>query len=102
MEICSRKFRWNEKIYDTIFKLCVALTNEHIKLHPLRKEEDLEAYYFYRNSMAQEAEQKTRKRRETQELYRQCRRARLEQNYYAREDPEEDVEENSQPSQVFS
>jgi hypothetical protein len=42
-EICSRKYRWQEDMYDVIFSMAVALTNFHISKHPLRLE-DREAF----------------------------------------------------------
>lgn len=33
--VVGSKFRWDEAHYDLIFKLCVALTNIHIKWNPL-------------------------------------------------------------------
>ena len=34
--VVSNKFRWKEDSYDSIFRLTIALTNIHIKWHPLR------------------------------------------------------------------
>jgi hypothetical protein len=35
--LCSDKFRWQEKNYELFFRACVALTNCHVRAHPLRE-----------------------------------------------------------------
>jgi len=75
-EICSRKYRWSEALYDPIFKLCVALTNYHIEKHPLRNE-DLEYFTRRKNEMMVLSEERVRKRQSTQQRYRDNRRLRL-------------------------
>lgn len=34
--VVSAKYRWDERNYDLIFRLCVALTNVLVEMHPLR------------------------------------------------------------------
>ena len=46
------KYRWNENLYDDIFKLGLALTNFHMKFHALRAE-DGEYYRKYKARMGQ-------------------------------------------------
>ena len=40
----ERKLRWAEQNYDRFFRLCVALTNVHIRAHPLRRD-DLDRFH---------------------------------------------------------
>ena len=37
--VMGSKWKWNEKSYDPIFKLCLGLTNFHIGWNPLRHED---------------------------------------------------------------
>jgi hypothetical protein len=76
-EVCSRKYRWSEALYDRIFITCVALTNFHIQKHPLRNE-DVEFYKRRKNEMTLLYEEKARKRQLTQQRYRDNRRLRLD------------------------
>ncbi|ETV66658.1 hypothetical protein H257_16960 [Aphanomyces astaci] len=46
---CSNTYRWSRKSYDIVFQACLALTNVHIRLHPLRAEDgDANAQYINR------------------------------------------------------
>ncbi|GMF26581.1 unnamed protein product [Phytophthora fragariaefolia] len=75
--VCSHKWGWDDKSYDTFFRACVAMTNYSVRCCPLRRE-DGENYLRYEERLKQigaeiEAE-KQRKRAE----YRDSRRARLQ------------------------
>ncbi|KAE9161320.1 hypothetical protein PF002_g32403 [Phytophthora fragariae] len=37
--VCSDKWRWDEGAYDLFFRVCLALTNAHVRLRHLRAEE---------------------------------------------------------------
>ncbi|KAE8874831.1 hypothetical protein PF003_g41033 [Phytophthora fragariae] len=37
--VCFDKWRWDEGAYDLFFRVCLALTNAHVRLRPLRAEE---------------------------------------------------------------
>lgn len=50
------KYTWAEDIYDTWAQLCVALTNFHIELHPLRSD-DGTWYIKYVNRLKNRSEQ---------------------------------------------
>ena len=41
--VMVNKWRWDEKQYDKIFRLCLSLTNLHVKSHPLRDEDNQHA-----------------------------------------------------------
>ncbi|KAF4041535.1 hypothetical protein GN244_ATG06208 [Phytophthora infestans] len=34
--VCSDKYRWQEPNYELNFRACVTLTNIHVRVHPLR------------------------------------------------------------------
>ena len=51
-DVLAAKYRWNENLYDDLFKLGVALTNFHVKFHALRAE-DGEYYRKYKARMGQ-------------------------------------------------
>ncbi|RHX96555.1 hypothetical protein DYB36_010895 [Aphanomyces astaci] len=36
---CSDTYRWSRKSYDIVFQTSLALTNVHVRLHPLRAED---------------------------------------------------------------
>lgn len=74
--IVSRKYVWGEELYDTIFRLCVALTNVNIKIQPLRII-DGQWYNGYKNRMQEIGRARKRKRSESQSRYRANRKARL-------------------------
>ncbi|KAH9100026.1 hypothetical protein Ae201684P_019031 [Aphanomyces euteiches] len=75
--MCSDKFRWNEELYDTIFRCGLALTNAHILKHPLRAR-DGESYACYTNPLSFIGNDIREKRAAAQESYRRKRRLRLE------------------------
>ncbi len=78
--IIASKFKWGEESYDALFRLCVALTNYHISLHPLRDEEDAAHYTRYNNRNFVIGEKLATKRKMTQKKYREKRRKRIEQD----------------------
>ncbi|ETW04038.1 hypothetical protein H310_04424 [Aphanomyces invadans] len=78
--VCSDKFRWDEGLYDTIFRVCLSLTNANIMIHPLR--DDDEGFYNRRmNKLAKIGDEIQRKRKLSQSTYRAKRRMRLEAGY---------------------
>ena len=74
--VLSHRYRWNEEMYDKIFKLCAALTNMHIKLYPLRVS-DQSHFNAVRNRLYTIGEENLRKRQRAQERYRNKRRQRM-------------------------
>ena len=65
-----------EKLYDSIFRLCVSLTNAHIMCNPLRRD-DADTYHRFRNRLYAIGDATVNKRKRVQERYRQRRRQRL-------------------------
>ena len=47
-KIMSNKWRWDERQYDKIFRLCLSLTDLHVKWHPLRDEDNNHANQYRR------------------------------------------------------
>ena len=78
--VCSAKFVWSERIYDTMFGLTVAFTNFHITLHSLR-DEDKNWYCRYRNWLDSKGDDTKRKRAEIQARYKRKRSLRLSLGY---------------------
>ncbi|OWZ18170.1 hypothetical protein PHMEG_0007785 [Phytophthora megakarya] len=76
--ICSDKVRWAELMYDSIFRLSVALTNYHIGLNPLR--DDARHYYMYQyqHRLLEIGADIREKRRCAQEKHRSKKRRRME------------------------
>ncbi len=72
----SSKYKWNEGTSDIIFRMCVALTNVHVKQNRLRSE-DNEWYNQCRNRLLQIGEDKKRERASTQQKCSFKRRTRL-------------------------
>ena len=68
-EVTSLKYRWSERMYDSIYQMCMGLTNIHICLHPLR-DADGEHYQQLRNKWFTIGEELIKKRKLTQERYR--------------------------------
>lgn len=75
--ITSNKYRWKEENYDYIFSLCVSLTSFHIKHNPLRAE-DSEHYGLVKKRLYGIGEETIRKRKRTQERFRQRRKQRMD------------------------
>ncbi len=82
--ICSSKYRWGADLYDSLFQVCVALTNVHALKHPLRAI-DGESYVQYRNNIYNIGDQVVNKRKMVQDRYRRKRKRRLEASFYAPE-----------------
>ena len=74
--LLSRRWRWEEGIYDEYFRLGVAWTNFHIKYQPLRAT-DQERFTRIRNRMHQIAETAIDKRRRVLQRYREWHRQRV-------------------------
>jgi hypothetical protein len=74
--ICSDKYRWDERKYDTFFRLCVAMTNYHIRIMPLRQGDGVN-HGNYTKRLRVIGDSRQAKRARTQKKYRAKRRARL-------------------------
>jgi len=74
--ILSHKYKWNEANYDKLFATCLSLTNFHVKYNPPRND-DGSFYTNIRASLSSIGEQQVRKRKRTQERYRERRRIKL-------------------------
>jgi DDE superfamily endonuclease len=91
-------FKWNESRFDCVSRLCVALTNYHTGLMPLRAQDAT----FYKSVLARYhsmGEEQRKRRRDTQQEYVQRQRARFAVSEASRRGDEE--EEDSQQSAVF-
>ena len=75
-------YRWAEKSCDTIFRMCISLTNLHIKWHPLRGA-DLDRHNQVKNRQYAIGEEALMKRMRAQEKYHAKRRRRLSLELYA-------------------
>lgn len=73
----SSKHTWSEELYDIIAKLCVALTNFHIDLHPLRID-DVTRYHQYVNLLSYICTNKYLKRKTNQSSSIERRKRHLE------------------------
>lgn len=80
--IMERQFKWSQDKYDTISRLCRALTNFHIIHYPMNIRDETE-HAAYRNRLYQKGILVAEKRKETQEAYRQRRRQRLNDQWNA-------------------
>lgn len=74
--VLSNKYRWKESMYDHIMRFGIALTNCHIKWHPLRAA-DVAFFNSYRTRLYTIGDDIQNKRRRVQEKYRRNRRRRL-------------------------
>ncbi|OWY92328.1 hypothetical protein PHMEG_00038723 [Phytophthora megakarya] len=78
--VCSTTFTWHESKFDRIINICVALTNFHARLHPLRAEDQ----YLYEQilsryvSMAEEQRRKRQRERVIAESRRASARTSLD------------------------
>lgn len=86
--VIASKYRWSEESYDTIFCICVALTNFHIQLHPLRDDVNAAHYRIYKNRNYRIGESIVKKRKLAQKRYRERRKQRIH----------EELEDNSNSS----
>jgi hypothetical protein len=87
-EICSRRYRWAENLYHSIFSLGVALTNFHIERHPLRSE-DVDFFTRRKGKMTALAEERIKKRQMTQNRYRANRRLRTNASQHSFGSPDD-------------
>uniref|UniRef100_H3GYU3 DDE Tnp4 domain-containing protein n=1 Tax=Phytophthora ramorum TaxID=164328 RepID=H3GYU3_PHYRM len=71
--ITTDKYRWNESLYDDVFRLSVALTNFHVSISPLR-EQNGEWYRQSQHKLIQLGLKIKGKRRLAQEKYRAKKR----------------------------
>ncbi|RHY26381.1 hypothetical protein DYB32_007665 [Aphanomyces invadans] len=74
--VCSDTYRWNRKKYDMLVQTCVALTNVHVRFHPLWSE-DGDAYAQYVNHMNSIGARSMKGKRNSARVYRSKRKARL-------------------------
>jgi len=75
--IIARKWRWDHKVYDQVMGICLALTNAHIDISPLRAEE----YKIYRSLLVEYAElydQQKQKEQESKQKSRERQQQRLQ------------------------
>ena len=75
--VVSNMYRWSENSYDFIFRLTRALTNLHIRWHPLR-DTDGKPYERYAKRLHEIAETGVWKRQRAQTSYCKRRRRALE------------------------
>ncbi|KAJ8577028.1 hypothetical protein ON010_g2179 [Phytophthora cinnamomi] len=75
--LCSDKYRWQEVKYEVFFRACVALTNVHVRDHPLRAE-DGEHYRDYLRSLNSIGTERRARRLEANRRSRRRRQLRLE------------------------
>lgn len=74
--VCSDKYRWSESNYDMFFKACVALTNFHVRILPLRQD-DAAKYQNYLKRLRVIGHESHMNRVAVQRRYREKRRLRL-------------------------
>ena len=74
--IMANRSRWDEKQYDKIFRLCLSLTDLHVKWHPLRDEDNQHAKQ-YRRRLLEIGVKKAEERKASQKMYRAKRAARM-------------------------
>ncbi|RHY32635.1 hypothetical protein DYB32_004321 [Aphanomyces invadans] len=74
--VCSDTYRWSRKNYDLVFQTCLALTNVHVRLHPLRAE-DGQANAQYVNRLSAIGAKIVKNKRVAARTYRTKRKARL-------------------------
>ncbi|ETI35397.1 hypothetical protein F443_18260 [Phytophthora nicotianae P1569] len=86
--ICSDKWRFDEASYDLYFRACVALTNVHVRLRPLRGD-DGKDYSKYDARLCEigtellEKQKKKRKRYQANRAARLCTAYRRRTSYYS-------------------
>lgn len=74
------KWIWKLALYNDFFKFCVALTNYHVALNPLRSS-DAQRNNQLRNRLSTIANNNAERRRSTVERYRQNRNVRMNQQF---------------------
>ncbi|RHY26367.1 hypothetical protein DYB32_007688 [Aphanomyces invadans] len=75
-DVCSDTYSWNRKNYDMLVQTCVALTNVHVRFHPLRSE-DGDVYAQYANRMNSIRARSMKGKRNSERVYLSKRNARL-------------------------
>lgn len=75
-EIVSTKYRWGEGLYDDLFRISMAVSNVHIKWHPLRQK-NRKLYLRVENRLYTIGDEITRKRRMEPERFRDKRRRHM-------------------------
>jgi hypothetical protein len=75
--LCSDKYRWQEVRYETFFRACLALTDLHVRDHPLRAE-DGERYRDYLRRLTTIGAERRERRLEANRRARRRRELRLE------------------------
>ena len=76
----AARWKWSEAGYDSIFRLCVGLTNFHLHKKPLR-DEDSKILRTMKNRRYHIATSQIQKRRQVQRPYREKRRRRVEMQF---------------------
>ena len=76
----AAKWKWSEAGCDSIFSLCVGLTNFHLHNHPLRAE-DSRLLKTMKNRQYHIATTQIQKRRQVQRSYREKRRRKVEMQF---------------------
>ena len=87
--VLHHKYTWCRERLDEIIDICFALTNYHIRLHPLRAE-DREYYHRVLSTLRSKAEKVRTLRAERQRRYRH---RRMQMNPALTADATEDVED---------
>lgn len=91
----SRKYGWAEELYDTIARICVALTNFHVGLNPLRLQ-DGTWYRKYEDRLGEVGVGRKNKRNRQQAESRARRKRRLQ--YGSRSVPDSSDTDTASPS----
>ncbi|ETL37701.1 hypothetical protein L916_10654, partial [Phytophthora nicotianae] len=81
--ICSDKWRFDEASYDLYFRACVALTNVHVRLRPLRGD-DGKDYSKYDARLCEIGSKLLEKQKKKRKRYQTNRAARLRTAYRCR------------------
>ena len=76
-KIMELKFKWDEDMYQIVFKICAALTNYHISKYPLRNEDGI-YYKAVLKGYSDDELKKKRKQKEINEKYKR-KKARIEE-----------------------
>ncbi|KAE8891200.1 hypothetical protein PF003_g24632 [Phytophthora fragariae] len=95
--VASDKYRWSESSYDTLFRTCVALTNFHVHLNPLRSA-DGDSYSSYLGCLLSIGEDVIAKRKTSQKRYRNRREHRLRSMFRVRNESSETLHRSSNSS----
>ncbi|RHY23469.1 hypothetical protein DYB32_009185 [Aphanomyces invadans] len=74
--VCSDIYRWSRKSYDVVFQTCAALTNVHVRFHPLRAE-DGDAHAQNVNRLMSMGDKVTKNKSAESRTYRLKRKGRL-------------------------